>query len=36
MKKWRCIICDYIHTGDEPPDTCPDCGASKDNFELVE
>lgn len=36
MKKWRCVICDYIHEGSEPPDTCPECGAGKDNFEEVE
>ncbi|GFE58883.1 rubredoxin-like domain-containing protein [Geobacter sp. AOG1] len=33
MKKWRCVICDYIHEGLEPPETCPECGASRDNFE---
>ncbi|WP_432820833.1 rubredoxin-like domain-containing protein [Trichloromonas sp.] len=36
MKKWRCVICDYIHEGPEPPETCPDCGAGKDSFEEVE
>lgn len=36
MKKWRCTICDYIHEGPEPPDTCPECGAGKENFEAVE
>lgn len=35
MKKWRCIICDYIHEGDEPPEFCPVCGAGRDNFEEV-
>ncbi|MFW6373611.1 MAG: rubredoxin-like domain-containing protein, partial [Thermodesulfobacteriota bacterium] len=23
MKKWRCIICGYIHEGDRPPYQCP-------------
>ncbi len=34
-KKWRCTVCGYIHEGEEPPDTCPVCGASKDKFELI-
>lgn len=33
MKKWICSICGYIHEGDEPPDVCPVCGASKSDFE---
>ncbi len=32
MKKWKCTVCGYIHTGDEPPDTCPVCGADKSKF----
>jgi rubrerythrin len=32
MKKWRCIICGYVHEGDAPPDTCPICGADKSKF----
>lgn len=32
MKKWRCTICGYVHTGDEPPETCPVCGADKSKF----
>jgi len=35
MKKWRCTVCGYIHTGDEPPGKCPVCGADKDLFEEV-
>lgn len=34
MKKWRCTVCGYIHEGDEPPETCPQCGAPKEKFEL--
>ncbi|MBN1346212.1 MAG: FAD-dependent oxidoreductase [Phycisphaerae bacterium] len=30
---WRCSICGYIHRGDAPPDTCPVCGASRQDFE---
>lgn len=35
MKKWECMICGYIHEGDEPPDECPLCGAGPDQFEEV-
>ncbi len=35
MKKWRCVICDYIHEGPEPPDVCPECGAGPESFEEV-
>jgi rubrerythrin len=36
MKKWRCKICGYVHEGENPPDKCPICGATKDRFELIE
>lgn len=32
MKKWRCTVCGYIHTGDEPPEKCPVCGADRSKF----
>jgi uncharacterized membrane protein len=32
MKKWKCTVCGYIHDGDEPPEKCPVCGATKDKF----
>ncbi|MCF8069549.1 MAG: hypothetical protein K9L30_13275 [Desulfobacterales bacterium] len=35
MKKWKCTVCNYIHTGDEPPDICPVCGADKSKFSEV-
>ena len=35
MKKWKCSICGYIHNGDEPPDTCPICGAFREKFVQV-
>ena len=35
MKQWRCVICDYIHEGPEPPEACPVCGAGADQFEEV-
>lgn len=34
-KSWRCTVCGYIHTGDEPPDVCPVCGVDASRFELV-
>lgn len=32
MKKWTCKVCGYVHQGDEAPDRCPQCGASKSQF----
>lgn len=32
MKKWRCTVCNYIHTGESPPEKCPVCGADKSKF----
>jgi ferredoxin-thioredoxin reductase catalytic subunit len=31
-KKWKCDICGYEHLGNEPPEKCPKCGASKEIF----
>lgn len=33
VKKWRCIICGEIFEGVEPPEPCPACGASAEQFE---
>jgi len=30
--RWQCTICGYIHTGPEPPDICPVCGADRSKF----
>lgn len=35
-KQWKCLVCGYIHTGPEPPHTCPICGADKSQFVPVE
>ncbi|MBU1908502.1 MAG: FAD-dependent oxidoreductase [Verrucomicrobia bacterium] len=35
MKSWRCIVCGYVHHGDQPPDLCPVCGAPSSDFEEV-
>jgi len=32
MKRWRCSVCGYVHTGDGPPDKCPNCGSPKEKF----
>jgi uncharacterized membrane protein len=32
MKKWKCLVCGYVHEGDEPPAKCPVCGAPKSSF----
>ncbi|MBU3948740.1 MAG: rubredoxin [Proteobacteria bacterium] len=32
MRKWKCTVCGYIHTGDEPPEKCPVCGADRSKF----
>lgn len=32
MKKWVCGICGYVHTGDTPPEACPQCKAAQDKF----
>jgi len=37
MKKWKCSVCGYVHTGDEPPEKCPVCGSGIIKFiELIE
>ena len=36
LKRWRCTVCGYIHTGEAPPETCPICGASAAEFEVYE
>jgi glutamate synthase domain-containing protein 2 len=30
---WVCVVCGYEHTGENPPDVCPVCGADADQFE---
>ena len=33
MKTYVCKVCGYVHLGEQPPEKCPQCGASKDKFE---
>jgi rubrerythrin len=35
VKKWRCMICGYIHVGPEPPYVCPICNAPQKMFEQL-
>ena len=32
MKKWVCQVCGYVHTGAEPPASCPQCKAPASKF----
>jgi rubredoxin/uncharacterized membrane protein len=36
MKKWKCMVCGYIHEGEEPPAKCPVCGADRSRFILMD
>ncbi len=33
IKQWRCVVCNEVFEGVEPPDICPACGASSEQFE---
>ena len=33
---WQCMVCNYIHEGSGPPETCQDCGATANCFEKRE
>lgn len=35
MTTWICKVCGYEHHGESPPETCPVCGASREEFERV-
>ena len=32
MKKFVCLVCGYVHEGEEAPEICPICKAPKDKF----
>jgi len=32
MKKWNCSLCGYAHSGDTPPESCPQCKAPGSKF----
>ncbi|MDR2395227.1 MAG: hypothetical protein LBD57_01215 [Endomicrobium sp.] len=31
-KEWKCAVCGYKYLGDNPPEKCPKCGASREFF----
>lgn len=33
---WKCLICGHHQQGNQPPAHCPNCGAPKEEFVLVE
>lgn len=33
IEQWQCLVCGYIHTGSEPPESCPVCGVPSSEFE---
>jgi len=33
IKSWICVVCGDVFEGEVPPDICPTCGASQDQFE---
>lgn len=32
---WKCSVCGYVHDGENPPESCPKCGAPKEKFEKI-
>ena len=36
MKKYKCLVCGYVHEGNEAPEKCPTCGAGASEFTLIE
>ena len=36
MKRWVCPVCGYVHTGDEAPEKCPQCGVPGSKFKAEE
>lgn len=35
-KKFICVVCGYVHEGDEAPEKCPICGAPKSKFKELD
>ncbi|AQS59869.1 flavin reductase family protein [Desulforamulus ferrireducens] len=33
--QWRCKVCGYIHTGQQPPEVCPVCNVGPEEFEKI-
>ncbi len=32
--RWKCLVCGYVHEGEEPPSVCPACGHSHEYYEV--
>ena len=35
-KKFRCLVCGYIHEGENAPEECPLCLVGPENFEELD
>lgn len=35
-KKFKCLVCGYIHEGETAPEECPICCVGAEDFEEVE
>ena len=35
-KKFRCLVCGYIHEGENAPEECPLCHVGPEDFEVIE
>jgi nitrite reductase (NADH) large subunit len=33
--QWRCLNCNYVHSGSEPPEECPICGMPASQFDPI-
>ncbi|MBE5769855.1 MAG: flavin reductase [Clostridiales bacterium] len=33
--QWRCTVCGYVHTGNQPPEKCPICKQGPEKFEKI-
>ena len=36
MKVWQCIVCKYIHKGENPPEKCPVCNVPAIKFKEID
>lgn len=35
-KKWVCPVCGFVHEGDTPPESCPQCKVPGEKFKLMD
>ena len=36
MKAWQCVVCNYIHKGNAPPEKCPVCNVPATKFKEID